>query len=236
MKLIGSIALGLALAGCGMAHPEDDKSPQGTRSFALTGFDSVSLAGSDDVEVVVGPAFSVTASGPQAVLDRLEISVEGTGLKVSRKRTVGWHWSGRGAQIRVTMPAITAANVAGSGDMTVDKAEGESFNAAIAGSGDLSVKAIKVETLDANILGSGDVSLAGTASKAALSIAGSGTIRADELTAGTAAVSVLGSGDVNLRATESVTGNIAGSGDVNVRGTNKCTVSKAGSGSINCQP
>lgn len=236
MKLIGSIALGLALAGCGMTKPHnDDASPQGERSFALSGFESVSLAGSDNVDIVVGPAFSVTASGPQSLLDRLDISVDGTNLKVSRKPTMGWQ-SGKGARIRVTMPAITGANVAGSGDMTIDKVEGDRFDAGVAGSGDLSVKAIKVQLLEANIVGSGDVSLWGNADKAAMSIAGSGSIRADELTTVTTTVSIVGSGDVSARVTGAVTGNLAGSGDLNVRGTGKCTVSKVGSGDINCQP
>ena len=235
MRLVSSLALASLLAACGHSHAGEDNSPQGTRNFDATGFDSVSLAGSDDVDVTVGPAFSISATGPQAVLDRLEIKVDGSNLKIGRKNSASWNWNSRGATIRVTMPSIKGATIAGSADMSIDKVEGQSFDAGIAGSGNLRVKAIKVETLKAGIVGSGDANLGGTANSVDLSIAGSGNVEADDLKATNASVSILGSGDIRLHVTGSANGSVAGSGDVNIRGIDKCTVSKAGSGSVNCK-
>ena len=42
------------------------------RTFAVAGFTGVALRGSDDVDVRVGPAFSVRAEGPSAELDKLK--------------------------------------------------------------------------------------------------------------------------------------------------------------------
>jgi hypothetical protein len=236
MRLLLPLLLTLPLAACNVTHNAEANSPAGSRAFALSGFDQVALAGSDDVEVVVGPAFSVSATGPQAVLDRLDISVDGSSLKISRKSDSGWSWNGKGALVRVTMPAITGASIAGSGDMKVDKAEGPNFSANLTGSGDLAVGAVKVAALSAGLTGSGEIGLAGTADKLDLSVNGSGSVNAAGLTAADATVSMAGSGDINLRVTGSVSGSMAGSGDIAVRGTDKCSIAKAGSGEVNCQP
>jgi hypothetical protein len=236
MRLLLALLLTQPLAACNVTDDTGANSPAGSRSFALSGFDQVALSGSDDVEVVVGPTFSVSATGPQAVLDRLDIRVDGSSLKIGRKPSMGWHWGGKGAVIRVTMPAISGAAVAGSGDMKVDKAEGKSFSANVAGSGDLSVGAIKVDAFKAGIAGSGSSSFNGVTNTADMSILGSGSLEGRDLTATTASLSIAGSGDATLRVTGSASGSVAGSGDINITGTDKCTISKMGSGEVRCQP
>jgi hypothetical protein len=220
MHIQVSLALALALAGCGMDDHSQSSSPPGSRAFTVTGFDTVSLAGSDDVEVTAGPAFAVTATGPQAVLDRLNIRVEGTELKIDRTSQSGWNWSGKGAMIHVTMPAIAAASIAGSGNMRIDKAVGPAFAAHLTGSGDMMVNGVKTDSLKAK----------------SLSVTGSGSLDGDGLTATDADVTVTGSGDAALRVTGHASGSVAGSGDINITGTSNCAISKAGSGEVSCQP
>ncbi len=235
MPLLGA-ALILILSGCGMTEKGQGDATPGARSFAVTGFDAVSLDGSDDVEVVTGPAFAVSATGPQAVLDRLNVRVEGTGLKIDRKAESGWNWSGKGAMIRVTLPVIKAAAVAGSGNMRIDRVENPSFSADVTGSGDMSIAGIKVDSLTAGVMGSGDMTLSGSAAQATVSVAGSGTVDADSFTVTNAMVAVKGSGDASLRVTGQASGSVAGSGSVSIMGTSNCAISKAGSGEVSCQP
>lgn len=239
MRVPATIAIAALLVGCGSAHSSErrDDGPKSTRSFNLSGFERVALKGSDDVRVVAGPAFAVTATGSDHVLERLDIRVEDGTLVVSRKRRSDWSmgWShDKGALVTVTMPLIRGASLAGSGDLNVETTADDKFEGDLAGSGDLTVENINAAETEFSLAGSGDVRAKGTTKRLALSIAGSGGIDASALTSETAQVSIAGSGDISLRASQSVDGSIIGSGDVRVDGTRNCTVSKLGSGDVIC--
>lgn len=228
----------LALAACsaGRSESRDTGGPSGSRTFAVGAFDAVSLQGSDDVRVVRGPVMSVVANGSDSVLDKLDIRVEGSTLKVGRKRagwSMGWNRD-RGAVITVTVPTIKAADVAGSGDMTLDSVDGEAFDGSIAGSGSLRVASLAVKRAKLSIAGSGDLTATGASENTTLSIAGSGDLDAAKLQSRRADISISGSGNVTIGASESAAISIAGSGDVTVTGTAKCQVAKVGSGEARC--
>jgi hypothetical protein len=227
----------LALAGCGTANSESrDRGPDGRRSFAVSGFESVSLEGSDNVRIVRGPKISVIATGPQRVLDLLNIRVEKNTLKIDRKpgRTNWLRRDYRGATITITMPSITAAGVAGSGDMTVDRADGPSFGAAVEGSGNLKVASIAVTRAQLAAEGSGDLTISGTARDSAMAAEGSGNIDARGLVSQQATIAVEGSGDIAATVRQRATIAVEGSGNVDVTGTDNCAIVKNGSGSARC--
>jgi hypothetical protein len=220
--------------GAGGGYNAKNAGPMTSRTYDLAGFTAVDLRGSDDVDVKVGPAFSVKAEGGANVLDDLEITVANGTLRISRKSHSGWHWGDSdGAKIHVTMPAINAASVGGSGDLSVDRTQGN-FKGAIGGSGNLTVAAIGGGDVDLSIGGSGDLVASGTAGKLSAAVAGSGDIDAKGLTATSASVSVVGSGSVTGTVKGDADISIAGSGDVNLGGGAKCRVSAVGSGSANC--
>jgi hypothetical protein len=243
MRLAAILTSTLVLAACNMGANAQEGEPSGggemtQRSYQLSGFDAVGSAGSQDVIVAVGGQHSVRAEGNSEVLDRLEIRVEDGTLKIGHKR--GSDWSGifkgdRGrTRIFVTMPAIRSAAVAGSGDMKVDRVQGEKFAASIAGSGDIEIGQMQVRDAKFEIAGSGNIKAAGTAEKSTTSIAGSGDIDVGGVQVRTASVSVAGSGDVRIHASETADISIVGSGDVEVGGSARCNVNKRGSGEVRC--
>lgn len=225
----------LALAGCNAAASEADPGPTASKSFALSGFDQVSLRGSDDVSVSIGERFSVTASGPQNLLDELELSVEGGVLKIGRKSRTGISFGNNpGAKVTVTMPAIKGAVLGGSGDMMIAAAASDGFDASVAGSGTMRVTGLQAAAVSASVAGSGDLLLGGAAKSIKASIAGSGDVQARDLAADTADVSIAGSGNASVRASQSAAVSLMGSGDVEVVGIDRCKVSKMGSGEVRC--
>jgi hypothetical protein len=231
-------AIALPLAGCnfagGMSGDVVQPSGQGaTRSFQVADFTGVSLRGADDVEVRTG-AFSVTAEGDSALLDRLEIRKDGDTLRIGRKDGE-WSWGGdKGAKIIVTLPALASADIAGSGDMTIDAAKGN-FAGAVAGSGNMTVTSLAGGNADFSIAGSGDINVGGgTSSMLDVSIAGSGNVGAAGLKAGTADISIAGSGNVRAQVSGAADISLVGSGDVELTGGAKCSVSKMGSGDARC--
>ncbi len=230
----------LPLAACGGIASGSDSGTRATasgsgssRSFQVADFTAVDLRGFDDVDVRVGGAFAVTADGPSEELDRLDIRKDGDTLKVGRKRE-DWGRDGKAVKVHVTMPRIAAASVAGSGDLTVDKASGDTFDASIAGSGNLSIGTLSAKSAELDIAGSGDLTAAGRADRVKSSIAGSGNVNARSLKTAGADVSIAGSGNVSLDVDGPAKVTIMGSGDAAMGPNAKCSTTAMGSGEARC--
>lgn len=231
----------LLLAACGGASFASDGDGDviapggsgGQRSYAASGFERIGLLGPDSATVSVGPAFSVRAEGDPAVLDRLQVKVKGDRLELSRRRDALGGGSGA-ARFVVTLPRIKAAAVAGSGNMTIDKAEADAFKASVAGSGDLAIGALRTGALDASIAGSGNFSATGLAERLDASVAGSGNFDGPGLVSTSADVSIAGSGRVRARVNGEASVSIVGSGDAELGPQARCTVSRVGSGRARC--
>ncbi|NJS15497.1 MAG: DUF2807 domain-containing protein [Sphingopyxis sp.] len=243
--LAAVVTIGL-LAGCGVGiaggdsgndtgRAEGKSGPDGSRSFAVADFTGIDLAGSDNVVVTRGAKFSVVATGPQKILDKLEIRVEGGKLVVSRKSSMmSWN-SDNVATIAVTLPRLDSAEVSGSGQMTVDTAEGDSVDLVLSGSGDLDVANVTTKALDIALAGSGDLTVkSGKADRGDVSLAGSGDIDIAGVTLATADIALAGSGDVTATATATADVSLVGSGDVRLGGGAKCDSSELGSGTVSC--
>lgn len=237
--LLSLIPFALAASACASGNADEAEvqpsGVEGNRSFAASGFDKVALRGPDDIVVRVGPAASVSAVGDTAVLDRLEIEVVDGTLRVGRKENqrVGWRRTGD-ATVTVTLPLLTGASVAGSGNMDVDRAEATDFDASVAGSGNLRIASLTAEAADISIAGSGDASVAGQARSIDVSIAGSGNVDASSLKSERADISIAGSGNIRAAVDGEAEVSILGSGDVEITGKATCEVSKLGSGEVRC--
>lgn len=239
-KLLATGSMAMLIAACSAgAQPGGQAEAGGNggqtqRSFQVGAFERISLEGAHDVVVTVGGAPSVRAEGDAEVLERLEVRVENGALKIGTERG-NWSWRRRGhATVHVTVPSLTGAAIAGSGDMRIDRVEAQRFAASIGGSGDMEIAALRAQRADFSIAGSGGIRASGQAEEADISIAGHGNMSLDGLQTRRADVSVAGSGDVAIHASESVDASILGSGDINVRGGARCSVSKMGSGDVRC--
>jgi hypothetical protein len=71
------------------------------------------------------------------------------------------------------MPRIAAAELAGSGDMAIDRFEGQAFDARSAGSGELAIAMLRVPQATLSVAGSGAISATGSVERLKASIAGS---------------------------------------------------------------
>jgi hypothetical protein len=240
MRMLSLLAV-LPLAACSF---HSDASPPAvaasgtgsTRTFAVADFTGVALRGSDDVDVRVGSGFSVRAEGPSAELDKLEIVRVGDTLRVGRK-VDSFSWGGgdhAAVKVFVTMPRVVAAEIAGSGNMAIDRIEGQAFEASSAGSGNLAIAALSVPQAKMSIAGSGDIAARGAVDRLTVNIAGSGNLSASGLKAGGASVSVAGSGEVHADVTGVASVSMIGSGDVDLGKGAKCTTNKIGSGEVHC--
>jgi hypothetical protein len=232
------IAASALTSACGRDRTEDG-GPTIARNYQVGSFDQVEVAGPFDVQVRTGPGTSVSAKGPQKLLEHTVVEVKDGKLVIRPEKKDGWFSGGwhfkEEAQFTVTVPQLRGATIAGSGDIRVDQVKGDRFDGTVAGSGGLDLGAVEVQSLKLAIAGSGAAKTgSGRAQTASFDIAGSGDIDAKGVQAQTASVSIAGSGNVAAHATGTASVSIMGSGDVEVTGGAKCSVSKAGSGSVNC--
>ena len=233
----------IALAACNMVAdaqepPAGGGGPSVSRSFDLAGFDSVALAGAQNVIVTVGPAHSVRAEGDAEVIERLDIRVKDGTLRIGMKKgnwSSDWFRNREPVTIHVSAPALTGASIGGSGDMKIDRVEGGNFAASIGGSGDMKIGLLRVGEADFNVAGSGAIQAAGAAERSNVAIAGSGDVDGGDLESRNASISIAGSGGVRLKAMQTADVSIIGSGDVVVTGPARCSVSKMGSGDVRCE-
>lgn len=236
-RLIAVAAAVAALAACsaGGRAEEHDAGPDASRTYQIGAFTKIKVAGPYDVAITTGGAPMAAASGSARLLDKTEVLVEGDTLVIRPRKKQGfnWSWSRGKASFTISTAMLNAASVAGSGDIKVDRVEGD-FAGEVAGSGGIEVGAMKGGRAELEIAGSGNIRASGTANAVAIEIAGSGDIDTTALAARTAAIEIAGSGNVRARASDSADVRIAGSGDVEVSGGAKCTVKKAGSGNVRC--
>jgi hypothetical protein len=207
------------------------------RSYRVGAFDKIVAAGPNQVVVHVGGAPSVTARGPAETLDKMEVVIEHGGLQIRPRREFrnGSDWRNvKPATFSVTMPRVTGATLAGSGDLSIDRAEGGKFAATVAGSGNLAVGAMRVVVANFSMAGSGSLTARGSAGQTDLAIAGSGDVHARGVTSRTASVTIAGSGTAELSARESANVSIVGSGAADISGGARCHVTRIGSGTAHC--
>ncbi|HEY0131569.1 MAG TPA: head GIN domain-containing protein [Allosphingosinicella sp.] len=227
----------LMLGACSMGEASESKGQAGSRAFQVGAFDKISLQGSPNVVVTVGGAPSVRAEGDGKLIEKLEVTVENGTLRIGYKKgdwSFGWGKDHAPVTVHVSVPSLTGAELAGSGDMKIDKVEGGDFAGEIAGSGEIELASLRARNASFAIAGSGSVTANGTAETADFSIAGSGDVRAAGLQVKRARVSIAGSGNVETKATESANVDIMGSGDVLVTGGARCSVNKMGPGDVRC--
>jgi hypothetical protein len=237
-KILFAAAATILAAGCGAGFAAQralqPSGESGERRFDATGFNRVELAGPFNVVVSIGGSHAVRAEGDTGLMQHLDVRVEGERLKIGLEE--GFSYSGDAGRvtIHVTTPTISAADIAGSGNMRIAPFETRRFAGAVAGSGNLVLERLQADDAVFDIAGSGDVRAAGAARETRIEIAGSGSMRMASLQAARAHVSIVGSGDAELNATETATVEIVGSGNVALQGGARCSVSRIGSGNVRC--
>jgi hypothetical protein len=241
-----AVAVGaLAAGGAAFVYDGADEPPVHTAPAAdlapapLAPFDSVSVIGPQDVIFSPGERHAITIEDGDAA-DRYSLAVEDGVLTIRPRESFrrgfgnGFRWGRRLPTVHVTAPVLQAVSLIGSGDLTIEHAEGPRFAASLTGPGDLTIRSLAVEEADLSLSGPGDLVASGTAGHARLALAGPGDIKADELNTRSAAITLRGSGDAELTVSDEAQISIIGSGDVEIDGPARCQVSRLGSGDARC--
>lgn len=238
----------LPLVICASAAPahewrDDDRDPgiTGTAdgngmSWSAHGFDEVGLGGGASVDVRVGPAWSVRATGPAAAIAQMRVRLRGDSLVIDPRPPYreGRAEMQRQVHFTVTLPKLEDVSVGGSGKVTVDRVDGARLSVSVGGSGTLSIGRVAVDSAAVSIGGSGNVTTAGTARDLTVNIGGSGSFEAPGLRSAAATVSTAGSGSVHTIVDGHAVVSTVGHARVDLGATAHCQVSRMGSSEVRC--
>ncbi len=182
-----------------------------TQTREVASFQSVELAGGNNVVINVGEKQSVIVKGDDNLLSRVTTKVESGKLVIANKP----------GSLTAKSPMIVAVTVPTLSELT------------LAGGGNIVVSGLKAETLIVTLSGSGNVTGSGTARSLDVTLSGSGNAWFTQLPATDVHAVLSGSGTIRVTATKSLDAIVPGSGTITYSGhPQQVTKSVTGSGAI----
>ena len=211
---------------------------QKTEKRNVGSFESISLSIAAKVYVSQSKKTSLEIKGYADDLDEIITEVDGSTLKIKRKKNRAWGWNNRSfkkVEVYISSPKIEDLRISGSGNIVAKTpVKSGSVDYSISGSGNIIIEELKADNVECHISGSGDIRLKGDCkNELEIHISGSGDVEAAYFEAKEVDIRVSGSGDCRVYASDKITARVAGSGDIYYRGKPEYVDSKsAGSGSI----
>lgn len=182
-----------------------------TQARDLAAFNSVELAGSNNVVIRVGKTQSVVVRADANLLRRVTTEVRSGRLVIAN--TPGSFTTKSPMSVQVNVPTLNALTLSGSGNVAVD--------------------GIEAESLKATLPGSGTLTGSGTATRLDVTVSGSGVVQFTRLVVNDARAVVSGSGSIFVTATKSLDASVSGSGAILYAGNPQhVTQSVTGSGAV----
>lgn len=200
---IAAAAAYMAFGELGIHHEfgERDRSNDITQQYDFADFDKIDIGGVYEIDVTVGGDYSVEISGSPEEMARVEAAVENGELVLGEEHKMRGkrRWRHHGLTAVVSMPSLTAIDVAGvvDGDVT----------------------GISADQFDANLSGVGDLDLDGSCGSLTARVSGVGELNAKDLECENVEVSVSGVGDASVYASQSVDASVSGIGSISIYGS-----------------
>jgi hypothetical protein len=163
-----------------------------TQSRELPLFESVELAGSNQVTIRIDSEQSVVVHADDNLLDRVTTRVSGGKLVIGNG--AGGFTTRSPIRVDVTVPAVNEL--------------------ALSGSGTIAAEGVDVDALAIALSGSGVVSASGRAQRVDVKLNGSGDVQLQELVAHEVHATMSGTGLIAVNATESLDASVPGTGSI----------------------
>ena len=182
-----------------------------TQSRDLPSFESLELTGANNVVIEVGGKQSVLVRGDDNLLDRVTTTVRSHTLVIGNRP--GSFTTRSPLSVEVTVPALAAVTLAGSGNIVFD--------------------GVRAKRLEVSLPGSGTVTGSGTADSLGVTVGGSGTVRLTRLVAQAVRAELGGTGSIFVTAKASLDASVSGTGSILYAGDpRRVTKSVTGTGAI----
>lgn len=228
----------LLLAGAALIAITPSDAAQ--RTLLVATFDSITVDGDMQIEILTGKSPSASVTGDQRLIDSLKLERFGTTLRVRMQDIVNNNRS-----VPITQPlkltlstrSVHAVLIRGNAQVGVDTVQDPgNANFLVDGGGAIRIGKLAVDKFAVNLIGQGKMSIGtGTARSGDVSITGNAVFDAPATSMRTLKVTHQGNGATTATVSESAEIFNNGSGNINISGAGECLIRKAGSATINCQ-
>ena len=203
---------------------------QAQQSRNLRNFDSIDLRISAHVALTQNPNYSLSIDASQRLLRQIVTRVVNRTLIIDMPGNYS-NYNERIA-LSISAPQFKNLSISGSGNMKINRLQGNHLNINISGSGNFEASRATLASCFVAVSGSGNVDLVGTSNFIDVSLSGSGHVDADQMRTSDAKARISGSGNVSFYATHRLNAIIAGSGNVFYRGNPSINQNLQGSGAV----
>lgn len=209
------------------------------RGLSLTAFDRIIVNGPFVVRVSTTRAGADYIEGDARAINQISAQIIGRTLTIRRDVSGNWggfpgEGGGGAATLYLTTPNLEQATVIGTGDLEIDRMEGQRVMANLGGNGRLAITGIEADSLVLSLTGAGMIEAGGHAETGRITVQGAGTVSAQPLTIENLTVNLNGPGTIDITADREAEVIASGNGNVTVHGNAACTDRSVGSGAVQC--
>lgn len=198
-------AVTVLAVGAQADHGDDDNNyghgKTVTQTYDFDDFDSVSIGGVYEVDIKVGPSYSISLTGNEDQMENVKVKSEDGMLylgKKDKKYKKKKQHNHKGIIAKITLPDLEALRVSGVASGDVENVDADDF--------------------DLSVSGVAEVNIDGTCNALTARVSGVGELDAENFKCKDVNVTLSGVGEVSVHASESVDVKASGVGDVQVYG------------------
>ncbi len=216
MKTITSLLCVASLAatsGCVMTEPSE------SRTYSLTGFDSIDASGGVNLVLKQGP-YAIRAEGPKSKLDKLVIEQQG-GTLLLRREPMGMNLFGVSTPdlVTVTAPGYVAIHATGGADVEASGLTQPALTLRTSGGADFDAKhGFRIDRLTVEASGGSDVRVSGACKSVSVNASGGADFDGRDFACETAVATASAGSDVEVNASVSASGDASSGADIRVYG------------------
>lgn len=204
-----------------------------TKEEPVTGFNSVDISHSFEVDISQGESFSVVIRVDDNLVEHLHVVKQGNTLKIGLDPTRDFNISNATMEAKVTMPELTSLDLSGSSDANITGFKStKNLTVDLSGSSSLDGD-IEAGDLGIDLSGSSNLTLSGSGSDMTIDISGSSDLDLAELPAVDARVDASGASSAVMNVSGRLDVDASGASDVSYLGDpNLGTINTSGSSTI----
>ncbi len=227
--LVMAFVLALVSTGCDEITLEGNGISK-TENRYVAHFDEVNSSGNFIVNISYGKEFDVSVEAESNLLPYIKTEVTKGRLDI-KIRGIHIFDNSLPMKVNIVMPALTAIQLSGSGEINTGIFNANYFEIVVSGSGKV-FTVVDTETIDITVSGSGEVEIEGGADGAEMLVSGSGQIYAFDFPLNDCQATVSGSGKIHVYTLGVLDAVISGSGSVYYIGNPRVNARISGSGKV----
>lgn len=204
-----------------------------TRDYQVKAFNNLDASTVGDIVYTQSTDGNVSLqiSGPDNILDLIEVKVKGSTLHLSMKKSKIKNV--KNLKIKLSSPELNTIDFKGVGNISIPQGLTTStFNVYSKGVGEVKINQLKCEEVNIYCAGVGNINMSGEVTEAVYDSKGVGNINAENVKAKSVKATCAGVGNITCNASETLVATTKGIGNISYKGNAETQISKNGIGTV----